>query len=334
MPLHERPAAAERKGGAARMAEHCRVCGEPATRTLGAYRFCDRHYERALRQRGSLWRADLISVATLVVFVLIVYLLDQALNPDLSGTWLVAVGTVIAIVPAIVWLAFFYRRDRLEPEPKGMVLGVFVLGLLVAAAIGIPLVEDWFNVGAWLNLSLLTQLAGNILVIGFVQMTLIYLVVRLSVYESTELDEWTDGILYGTAAGLGYATVLNIEFIVGSGGADLGLGAIRVALTALVLGSLGGLLGYFLGHDRLEVRPVWYVPAGLILTAVLNGGYWYLRSSLTGGISGVSTTWVGLILALILAVVVTWFLSQAVSRELKRASSDGASAVPAGGEAQ
>ena len=58
------------------MGDRCRVCGEPATRTLGSYRFCDRHYERALRQRGSLWRADLISVAALVVFVAIVYVLD------------------------------------------------------------------------------------------------------------------------------------------------------------------------------------------------------------------------------------------------------------------
>ena len=129
---------------------------------------------------------------------------------------------------------FFYRRDRLEPEPKGMVIGVFVLGGLVAAAVGIPLIEDWFDVGSWLNLSLLTQIAGNILVIGFVQMTLIYLAVRLSVYQSLEFDEWTDGILYGTAAGLGFATVLNINFIVSSGGADLGLGTIRVSATALV----------------------------------------------------------------------------------------------------
>lgn len=303
------------------MADACRICGEPATHSLGNYRFCDRHYERALRQRGSLWRADLVSLVGLIAFVVIVYLLDAILKPRLSGTGLLAVGVILAIVPAIIWLVFFYRRDRLEPEPKGVVIGVFVLGALVAAAVGIPLVERWFDVGSWLNLSLLTQLAGNILVIGFIQMTLIYLVVRLSVYQSLEFDEWTDGILYGTAAGLGFATVLNIEFIVGSGGADLGLGTIRVALTALVLASLGGLVGYFLGHDRLEVRPVWYVAAGVALAAFLDGLYWFMRSSLTGGIAttGIPTSWIGLILAVVLAGAVTWFLSTAVERELARA---------------
>ncbi|MEA2621361.1 MAG: protease PrsW [Chloroflexota bacterium] len=310
------------------MAERCRICGEPATHSLGSYQFCDRHYERAQRQRGSLWRADLISVVALIAFVVIVYALDAALNPKLSGSALIVFGLIAALVPAAIWLVFFYRRDRLEPEPKGMVIGVFVIGALVAAAVGIPLVEDWFDVGSWLNLNLLTQIAGNVLVVGFVQMTLVYLAVRLSVYQSSEFDEWTDGILYGTAAGLGFATVLNIDFIAGSGGADLGLGTIRVALTALVLASLGGLVGYFLGHDRLEVRPVWYVPAGVALAAVLDGLYWFLRSSLTGGFAttGIPSNWIGLILAVILAVAVTWFLSNAVTRELRRVVKSGPSA--------
>ena len=300
--------------------DRCRIGNEPATRSLGNYRFCERHYERALRQRGSLWRADLISLLALAAFVVVVYALDELLKPRLSGSSLVTVGVVIALIPAVLWLVFFYRWDALEPEPKGIVIPVAVLGALVAASVGIPLVESVFDVGAWLNRGgLLTQLAGNIFVTGFVQIGLLYLVVRLSVYRSAEFDEWTDGILYGTAAGIGYATVLNIEFIAGSGGADLGLATIRVALTSLVLASLGGLMGYFLGHDKMEVRPVWYVPAGVALAAILNGLFWFFRTSFTGGLQGtISTSWIGLILAVILAAVVTWFLALAVRRELNR----------------
>lgn len=312
------------------MDDRCRIGHEPATRSLGAYRFCDRHYERALRQRGSLWRADIVSLIALGLFVVVVYALDAALKPQLGTGALVVVGAVIALVPTAIWLGFFYRWDRLEPEPKTLVIRVGILAALAAAAVGIPLVEGFFDVGSWLNRGLLAQVAGNVLVVGFVQIGLIYLVVRLSVYESAEFDEWTDGILYGTAAGVGLATILNIEFIVGSGGADLGLAAIRVALTALVLASLGGLVGYFLGHDRLEVRPIWYVPAGVILAAVLNGVFWYLRSSLSGGLQGgISTTWIGLIIAAVLAAVVTWFLALAVRNELNRALAAGTSATGA-----
>ena len=70
-----------------------------------------------------------------------------------------------------------------------------------------------------------------------------------------------------------------------------------------------------------ETHPVWYVPAGVALAAVLDGIFWYLRSSLSGGLQsgGISTTWVGLILAGVLAAVVTAFLAIAVRNELSRA---------------
>ena len=306
----------------------CRICAEAASRSLGDYRFCERHYARALTQRGSLWRTDVLSLLALVAFVGIVYALDAALSPTLTGSALRAVGAVVAVVPAVIWLVLFYRHDRLEPEPAGMVVELFVLGAIVAAAVGIPVVRDVFDVGAWITQSTMTQVAGNILVVGLVPVALIYLAVRLSVYRSKEFDEWTDGILYGTAAGLGYATILNIDFIVSSGGADLGPATIRVALTALVMGSVGGLVGYFLGHDRLEVHSAWYVPLGVVIAAVCNGIFWFLRTSVTGGfVSGIPTSWIGLGMAVLLAAAVTGFLARAVRKEVDRELR----AAPAGG---
>jgi hypothetical protein len=45
----------------------------------------------------------------------------------------------LALVPAALWLIFFYQQDRLEPEPVGNVVRMFVIGLALAGAIGIPL---------------------------------------------------------------------------------------------------------------------------------------------------------------------------------------------------
>ncbi len=308
----------------------CRICARPATATLGAYRFCDRHRDRALSQRGGLWRADVLSLLLLAAFVVGVALLDGALDPDLSDAALVALGAVVSLVPAAVWLAFFWRRDRLEPEPKGMVLGVFALGWLAAGALSTPLLAPMTDIAGRLDeAGLATELAGRILITGVIQMTLIYLIVRLSVYTSAEFDEWTDGILYGTAAGLGLATWTNMAFIVESGGAEPVSAALRVTLTALVVGSLGGLVGWFLGHDRLEVRPTWWMPVGIMLAAVLDGIYWILRASVTGGLAGLTSTWAGLVLAILLAVGVTGFLAIAVRRELA-AAIDAVGAVESG----
>ena len=302
------------------MVDRCRICGQPATHEAGSYAFCDAHFERLLRQRRSLWRADALALLGVLAFVSIVWVLDALLSPRIDGAWLVGVGLVVSIVPAALWMILFYQWDRLEPEPKGLVIQVMLLAALLEAAIGIPAVRDFFDVGAWLDRGLAVQIAGNILVIGLVQVALIYLTVRLFVYSSPDFNEWTDGILYGTAAGLGVALVLNVDFIAGSGGADLGTGALRVALTALVLSSIGGLVGYFLGHDRLEVRPVWFVPAGAALAAILAGIYWWLRTSVTGGFVGpIPKTWIGLGLAVVLAAVVTVFLASRVRGELDRA---------------
>ncbi len=302
------------------MSGTCRICDEPATRALGEYAFCDRHFEKATRARPAGWQADVASIVVLIGFVVLVYVLDGLLGPQLSGPALTAVGLILAIVPAVVWLGFFYRRDRLEPEPRTLVVGEFILGALVATAIGIPVIDQVFDVGGWLFTSPLVHLAGSILVVGFVQSGLTYLTVRLSVYGSLEFDERTDGIIYGTAVGLGFATALNVVFVTDSGGVDLGTGAIRIVLTSLAYASFGGVIGYFLGRQKFEPRPIWWMPAGVALAATLNGLFFFLRSTVgRGTIEGpleAIAPWIGLALAAVLAAAVTAVLSRLIRREL------------------
>jgi RsiW-degrading membrane proteinase PrsW (M82 family) len=59
-----------------------------------------------------------MAIVGLIVFVAVVVGLDAVLKPDLTGTALILVGVLLAIIPAVLWLVFFYLQDRLEPEPK------------------------------------------------------------------------------------------------------------------------------------------------------------------------------------------------------------------------
>lgn len=300
----------------------CRICDEPATRTVGAYAFCERHFERARHARRGAREADIASIALLVAFVVVLYAIDALVAPRLDGDPLIVIGLVLALIPAIVWLAFFYRQDRLEPEPRTMVIGVFLLGLLVATAIVVPLVDRVFDVRSWLFDSPLVHILGGILVVGTVQEGAKYLTLRLSVYDSREFDERTDGIIYGTAVGLGLATSLNVAFVVESGGVDLGTGAIRIVLTSLAHASFGGVIGYFLGRQRFEARPIWWMPAGVALAAALNGAFFFLRSTVARGTIedpvGAVSPWVGLVLAALLAGAITLALTRLTHRELAR----------------
>ena len=273
-------------------------------------------------QRRSLWTSIINSFIVLAVFLLLAYGIEWLVKPTFTPFWLLVTGILMALIPAAAWIFFFYRQDQREPEPKGMVLQVFILGALLAAAVGIPLLDRVFNVTSWVFTNTLTHILGGILVIGFTQEFLKLVAVRFSVYDSPEFDERTDGIIYATAAGLGYATILNMAFIVNSGGVNLGMGAIRVVLTALAQASFAGITGYFLSSEKLDKRPVWWLPLGLVIAAVLNGLFFFLYGTLTRpSISlagGQVNPWWGLILAIVIAGATTGILSWLIQRDQVR----------------
>ncbi len=284
------------------------------------------------RRVWNLLFSNLASFGVLAVFIGLAFAVAGWLHPVFSTTGLVLTGMLMALIPAGVWLFFFYRQDRREPEPKGMVLQVVVLGGLGAAAVAIPLVEGGFDVSAWMYSSPWVALGASILVIGFVQEFVKYAAVRFSVYETDEFNERTDGVIYAIAAGLGFAVVLNAFFIYNTGGADLGMAAIRLTLTSLAQASFAGITGYFLACEKLDRRPAWHpwariawMPLGVLISAVLNGLFFYLWGSLSRATISTSgafvNPWAGLILAAILALVTVAGLTWLIQRDQARQSS-------------
>jgi RsiW-degrading membrane proteinase PrsW (M82 family) len=212
-------------------------------------------------------------------------------------------------------------QDRVEPEPKHFVLGIFGLGALLASAVGIPLVENIFRTSHWLYADTLTTILGGILVVGFTQEFLKYAAVRFSIYHSDEFDEPTDGVIYATAAGLGYATVLNIQFVVSNGGVDLGTGVIHIAIVALAQAAFSGITGYFLGRAKFESEQIWWMPLGITLAAGFNGLFNWLRGRVVqtgislGGSS--SNAWLGLVFAAAIAFATAGMVLWLVRRNTK-----------------
>jgi protease PrsW len=296
----------------------------PGTHNIGGRWFCDEHYNKAVYTRKGVWRTAIIAVVALLLFVAAVVILDLVFKPQLSGGALILTGLILALVPAALWLIFFYQQDRLEPEPVGNVVRMFVIGLALAGAIGIPLTDQLFAVQNWLYRDTLTTWVGSIFITGGVAAVIIYATVRHFMFDEPEFDERTDGVVYATAAALGYATSLNLQFILASGGARLGTGEIFVAEVALAFAAFGGLLGYFLGRAKLEQDPIWWLPLGLVLTALLGGLFVILRGQLDPGsitIVGKGSglpSFNGLILAGILAVIVTAIVSYLIGRDIKR----------------
>ena len=258
--------------------------------------------ERVAHNRSGLWVSIVITLIGLLVFTGIFNLLIPGFGDNLSGTPLVIVGMVLSLVPAAIWLFFFYRLDRLEPEPKRLVLGIFIMGTLAAAALRDPLINGLFDVRAWQYNTWWGHLFGGILIVGFIEQFLIYATVRYVIFEHPEFDERVDGVIYAVAAGLGLATVLNFQYVVRSNGVDLDIGSVRMVINALGYASFAGVMGYFIGQTRFEKTPIYYMPAGLALAATLNGLFWFLIDRTIGG--GLRPNpWSDLVFAAIVAAI-------------------------------
>jgi protease PrsW len=272
-----------------------------------------------IKPRKSLLTANIATFALLLIFVLVMYAIDKFIHPTFSHAGLLVSCIIIAIIPAIIWLGFYYRQDHLEPEPKGMVFQVFILGGLLAAAVGIPLINFQFHPISWMYQNIWVTILGSILVIGFTQEFLKYAAIRYSVFSSQEFDEPIDGIIYATSAGLGFATMLNITFVLDTNGVNLGVGSIRIVLTVLAQASFAGLTGYFLGKEKLSGWSPWMTLGGVSIAAILNGLFFYFHGLLNQPVinfeGGTINPWFGLILAALLSVGVTGILSWLIHKD-------------------
>ncbi len=284
--------------------EGCCICGVPVPpprNVVGGRVYCDRHYATINKPHAGAWRAGLAQIVGMALFSALVAALASRLGP-LGRAAQIAFGLVLGLVPSLLWIGYFYRQDRLEPEPKTRLAAVFLLAALLTEALGRRVMGDWFGAANWASGNAGIALLASILIDGFVLQATVYAAVRAIVYATPEFDERMDGIVYGTVAALGAAAVLNVHYVLDNGGVAPVPGVIQTATTALALASFGGLLGYFMAEGKFRHRPVWWLPFGMVLTAALNG----LLRWLLGEVSVTGLTvqpWRSLALGLVVALV-------------------------------
>ena len=157
---------------------------------------------------------------------------------------------LLGFLPSIIWLLFYLRKD-VHPESNQAILKVFFYGMLIAFA------AIFLEIG-------FKKISSNLLLYLFVGGALVeeylkYLVVKLEVLRSSELDEPIDIMLYMIIAGLGFAALENILILVKYHPflelpKTLEISTLRF-LTATFLHALcSGIVGYFLAISFFNLK--------------------------------------------------------------------------------
>jgi RsiW-degrading membrane proteinase PrsW (M82 family) len=246
---------------------------------------------------------------------LIMYFLGPRISDALDDRLLVVVGLILAVLPTLLWLGVFRELDRLEEEPHQYLLSVTVLAALLTAAVAEPLRRGAFALHTWQSDAWYWSIPVNAMIQGVIQATVVYITVRYTVFLSDEFDERADGIIYGTAAGLGSAMMLNFHYVLDNPGLRLDVGTARIIVAALVLASLGGLVGYGLGQVKFERHSPWFAAQFVIAAALLNGIFDWLVTEFSRrqfGFQGWPTVLAAAVFALIILSVVYYLLQHAV----------------------
>lgn len=193
----------------------------------------------------------------------------------------IAILVVLGFVPSIVWLNFYFREDC-HPEPKHLLIKVFLMGIIISplaiifqillVKCGTILVLQKFC----LPLGFLQPASPEFLLwSALVEEVVKFYAVKIVILNNTEFDEPIDAMIYMMVAALGFAAIENVLIVFQTTPDGLG-----TTINTLILRFIGatllhalasGLLGYFLAiswffqHHRKKLLFI-----GLLLATVFH----------------------------------------------------------------
>jgi hypothetical protein len=142
----------------------------------------------------------------------------------------------------------------------------------VGAAISRPILYDLIKIDLLLGgTTASNRFFGDILVQGFFHSFLLYAIVRYSVWNTPMFTRRSDGVLYAISATWGYAPMLVVLTSFGQQQIALQSGSLFVATRLLAYLVPAPIIGFFLGRNRFEDMPFYYLSSGIVLAAFLCG---------------------------------------------------------------
>ena len=201
--------------------------------------------------------------------------------------WLTA--TLAAFVPALLWLLFFWTRDRYEREPTRAVLIFFAMGALLAVPLAIVVGTFILPLIGGLGLSETDLIGAFILmfvIAGLPEEAIKGGLAAFRARREPDVDEPADPMIYFTSLGLGFGALETVLYIVGAYAEFLPVGEgaafeaaflLTAPLRALTVtmghGLWTGIAGYCYSARRFGFGRRSGLLIGILIAAVLHAAY-------------------------------------------------------------
>ncbi len=159
------------------------------------------------------WQRIAAQLVILAVLALAIVLAMESLALQVEGALRRALSLALVPLPPLLWLLFSALPESRFASPRRNLLGVAVVSGLCASAFGLPLIEEFYQIGQWLPLgSVVQRVIGYTVTVGMVDVGIKFMVLRFLVMPHS-LRERSDVVAYAMAAAVGYSFYFNLVSI-------------------------------------------------------------------------------------------------------------------------
>ncbi|MFF5993590.1 glutamic-type intramembrane protease PrsW [Lysinibacillus sp. KU-BSD001] len=171
-----------------------------------------------------------------------------------------------AIAPGLALLSYFYLRNQMSTEPRRTLLHSFIYGALITFPI--MFIQFVLEEEQTFSSSFFTTVVFTSAIEEFFK----WLVIFTAILRHVEFDDPYDGILYGAAVSLGFATVENILYLLSFG---IDKAFLRALLPVSSHALFGVVMGYYFGKSKFskDDKQIEYLLLALIAPMILHFSY-------------------------------------------------------------
>lgn len=123
-----------------------------------------------------------------------------------------------ALLPAFFCMSKIYKADKIEKEPRGVLIKCVVLGVFSALfSIILELILSGINEALFNENSILYVLFEAFIIAGYVEETCKYAMLNAGTWNDKNFNYRFDGIVYSAFVSLGFAAIENILYVFENG---------------------------------------------------------------------------------------------------------------------